>query len=210
MTACLLCHSIKTEQKCTIDNIVFLHCNNCQAVFKNPNHFLSAKAEKERYLLHQNNVDDKHYQKFVSPIVNAVQLNYSINDKGLDFGAGTGPVISKLLSKKGYSINLYDPFFYPDTVVLKKKYNFIICCEVIEHFQSPDKDFKLLNNLLDFGGTLFCMTELIPKNIPFEKWHYIRDKTHIIFYSEACIFWIKENLGFTEVNIDGRLIEFKK
>jgi len=37
--------------------------------------------------------------------------DFNTNHKGLDFGAGTGPVISKVLKDKGYCIAQYDIFF---------------------------------------------------------------------------------------------------
>jgi hypothetical protein len=70
-----------------------------------------AAEEKERYLTHNNDITDPRYQKFVQPVVNAVMENFSTASKGLDFGAGAGPVAAEVLGGKGYSVKLYDPFF---------------------------------------------------------------------------------------------------
>ncbi|HAH33245.1 MAG TPA: methyltransferase, partial [Flavobacteriaceae bacterium] len=78
--------------------------------------------EKERYLSHQNDVEDSGFQKFVSPIVRAIKANHSPKDKGLDFGAGTGPVVSKLLEDLNYKMALYDPFFHPSKAPLLNTY----------------------------------------------------------------------------------------
>ena len=190
-------------------NVLFLECERCSLLFKSANFFPTAAKEKARYLLHENNVDDLNYQQFVSPIVNVITKEHSHDNKGLDFGAGTGPVIAKLLKDKGYNISLYDPFFHPDNSVLSEKYDFIICCEVMEHFHNPRKEFELLRKLLNPNGSLYCMTQLIPKKSDFKSWNYRNDPTHVVFYSEKSINWIKEHFGFSEVTVNNRLIVFK-
>jgi len=189
---------------------VFYRCCKCMSVYLSPENYLSVSAEKERYEQHNNNVDDEGYRKFVSPLVNAVLSKYNCSSIGLDFGAGTGPVTTKILSEKNYSIKLYDPFFRNDSAVLESSYDFIICCEVMEHFKYPSKEFSLLNNLLNTGGTLFCMTNLLNEKIDFDKWYYKNDKTHVFFYSADAIKYISKNYGFLSFLIDGGLIIFSK
>ena len=129
-------------------------------------------------------------------------------DKGLDFGAGTGPVISKILKDNGFSIVQYDPFFHNYPNLLNDKYNFIACCEVIEHFYLPKQEFELLRNLLFSGGKLFCMTDLWDKSIDFHKWYYKNDQTHVFIYTKDTIRWIQKEIGFSSVTIDDRLLTF--
>ncbi len=167
-----------------------------------------ASQEKMRYQEHINDVEDKGFQKFVSPITSAILNNFSATDKGLDFGAGTGPVISKMLNDNGFSIVQYDPFFHNHPDLLNSKYNFIACCEVIEHFYYPKKEFELLRSLLQPGGKLFCMTDLWNKNIDFHKWYYKNDQTHVFIYTIETIEWLKQNIGFSDITIEGRLITF--
>ncbi len=210
MVSCILCHSSETKAIGAFQDITYYQCCNCRSVYKDPGVFLSPEAEKERYLLHQNDVGDIHYQKFVSPIIEGVLKHFNSTSTGLDFGAGTGPVITKLLLEKDYDINVYDPFFHPDRSVLNNEYDFIACCEVIEHFHDPLKEFKLLYKLLKPGGKLFCMTELLPEPENFEGWYYKKDPTHVIFYSEENLYWIKRNCSFSKVSIEGRLVVFSK
>lgn len=167
-----------------------------------------ATEEKLRYEEHINDVDNKGYQNFVSPITKAILDGYSEEDKGLDFGAGTGPVISKLLTDKNFSIVQYDPFFHNYPELLKDKYNYIACCEVMEHFYEPKKEFELLCSLLQPNGKLFCMTDLWNKSIDFHKWYYKNDQTHVFIYHKNTIKWIQKELGFSKVEIDDRLITF--
>lgn len=163
--------------------------------------------EKSRYEEHNNDVNDVKYQNFVSPITNAVLKNFKKEHKGLDFGAGTGPVISKVLKYKGYSILLYDPYFHPFPELLSKTYDYIVCCEVIEHFFDPAKEFKMLNRMLNPAGALFCMTDIYDDNINFSTWYYRNDPTHVFIYRKETFLWIKENFNFSKIIIDKRLIQ---
>ena len=205
---CPLCHSTTISEYHKDNSILYLLCDRCCLVFKHPDHFPTIELEKERYLLHNNDVNDERYQRFVAPIVEVIMRRRPVHSKGLDFGAGTGPVIAKLLKDNNYSMMLYDPYFHPDKSVLSLKYDFIVCCEVIEHFHNPLKEFKLMKKLLNSGGILVCMTELLPKKDKFEKWYYKNDSTHVAFYAKQSLQWIKEHLGFAEVRIQGRLIVF--
>lgn len=174
-----------------------------------PKHFLTPQEEKARYETHNNCPDDLRYQKFVSPIVNSIMNTFEPTAKGLDFGAGTGPVITKMLTDAGYSIELYDPFFHNNPDVLELKYDFIACCEVIEHFHHPYKEFTHLRSLLKPNGVLYCKTEIISENVDFEKWYYKNDPTHVFFYHNKSFHWIKTCLGFSSLNIQDREIELK-
>ncbi|RMA58575.1 class I SAM-dependent methyltransferase [Ulvibacter antarcticus] len=206
---CPLCNSERTKEYANWAEILYIQCEHCLLVFKNIQHFPTEKAEKERYLLHENDVNDLNFQKFVSPIVNRIAEAEPKNHKGLDFGAGTGPVITKLLQDQGYEISLYDPFFYPDKSVLDTTFDFIICCEVMEHFHHPAKEFSLLRKLLKPQGNLYCKTQFLPKRSQFETWWYKNDNTHVAFYSEENLMWIKKEFGFSEVIIQKDLIVFE-
>lgn len=208
MCACLLCKSTNTTLFYKDSQHTFFKCPQCNSVYRDPNSFLVLTEEKERYLTHNNDVNDPAYQQFVSPIVYAVTNDFRTGTKGLDFGAGTGPVIAKLLSEKGYDIALYDPFFYPNTAPLSDVYDFIVCCEVIEHFHHPEKEFKLLKNLLKSRGKLYCKTHLLSEDTEFSKWYYKDDPTHVLLYSEENLKWIRDEIGFSEIKINGRLIVF--
>ena len=166
--------------------------------------------KKKRYKEHINDVEDKNYQKFVSPITSGIMNDFLTEHLGLDFGAGTGPVISKILTDNNYKIKQYDPFFsnFPELLV-EKKYDYIACCEVIEHFHNPKKEFKLLKSLLKKDGKLYCMTELYNEGTtPFKNWYYMNDKTHVFIYHKDTINWITEEFEFSDVVIDGKLIVF--
>lgn len=186
----------------------YYSCSGCESIMLEPNHYIKNKEEKERYEEHNNDVEDKGYQEFVWPIVKAVLGKYKENHKGLDFGSGTGPVITKLLQEKEYNIKTYDPFFanYPER--LNEKYDYIVCCEVIEHFHDPIKEFKLLKSLLKPGGTLYIKTKIYSKDIHFDSWNYKDDNTHVFFYHENALKWIKTNYDFSHLKIEKNLITY--
>lgn len=183
-------------------------CSECSGIFLERNLLPGWADEIARYEEHNNDVEDVRYQKFVSPIVLQILDNYSPEDAGLDFGAGTGPVISKLLDDKGYHIVQYDPFFhnYPD--LLQKSYDYIACCEVIEHFHHPYREFERLKGLLKNNGKLYCMTSIYNPEIDFANWNYINDQTHVFFYQQKTLQYIGERLGYSSVEIHNNLIIF--
>ncbi len=209
---CPLCHgTAKLFWRDGHRNVDFYKCTNCQSIFKAKEVYLEQSAEKSRYQLHQNDIHDQSYQKFVSPITNAVAKDFSNNTLGLDYGCGSGPVISFVLEKKGYRFKLYDPYFYPSQDYLNYTYNFITCCEVMEHFYRPFEEFKHLKNLLVDNGKLYCKTNFISNSISveeFSKWYYKDDPTHVFFYSTKALDFIKETFGFQDVFMSKKLITF--
>ena len=92
----------------------FFQCDTCQGVFRLRKFHLSSAREKERYLEHNKDVHDAGYRQFVFPITHAILKTYDRSACGLDFGAGSGPVISEVLQEQGYPVVQYDPFFSTD------------------------------------------------------------------------------------------------
>ena len=204
---CPLCHNIGSDFYTGNDKLYY-QCGHCKGVFLDPAFRPDSDSEKSRYLTHDNDVNDRGYQQFVSPITSAVTHDYSTEHQGLDFGAGTGPVISKVLTDNQFNIKAYDPFFHNHPQLLDETYDFIACCEVIEHFYNPSKEFALLKSLLKPNGRLYCMTDIYHENIDFHGWYYKNDPTHVFFYQQQSFVYIKEEFGFSDICIDGRLIIF--
>ena len=118
----------------------YYRCENCHGIFQSKSDNINKESEKKVYEQHQNDVNDKGYQKFVSPITDTILKDFTKNSKGLDFGAGTGPVLSKVLQDNDYFIKQYDPYFHDYPKLLEEKYDYIGSCEVIEHFYNPYKE----------------------------------------------------------------------
>lgn len=181
---CLWCDSLAIKQ-IVVDTTTYHQCSNCEIVFMDSKQRLDLKAEEARYLLHQNKVTDAGYQNFVLPLKNAVIERFDQNHLGLDYGSGKDSAISYLLSEKNYKINKYDPFFQPDkNVLVNHTYDYIIVCEVAEHFYNPKAEFAKLKSYLKPQGILFVMTSLITAHVNFKSWSYRRDSTHVCFYAD--------------------------
>ena len=192
------------------DNQHYYCCLDCHSVAMHPNHYLPREDEKARYLTHNNDIYDLRYQKFVRPVIRAVTTYTQTYHHGLDYGAGTGPVITKLLREKGYSMTTYDPIFIPNPKALSTTYDFIVCCEVVEHFHDPQREFERFNQLLNPNGFLVIKTELLTPDIDFPNWYYINDPTHTLFYSPEGIRRILSQYGFQSLDISPRLVMAKK
>lgn len=123
----------------------------------------------------------------------------------LDFGCGPGPVLVELLSRRGHDAIGYDPFFAPDAD-LSRPFDIVFCTETAEHFRSPRDSFDQLTELVKPGGTLAMMTSLHPGPERVGEWWYLRDETHVSFYSLRTFEWIAGHWGFTLEATDQREI----
>ncbi len=148
-------------------------------------YWLSAEDERATYDLHENNALDQGYRQFLSRLSTPLLEKLDSKQKGLDFGCGPGPTLSLLLEERGHQVDLYDPFYYNDPLVFYKNYDFICATEVVEHLHDPNKEFAELFKMLKRGGWLGIMTKLVIDAQAFSQWHYIRDMTHICFYSRS-------------------------
>ena len=206
--SCPLCNSTATFF-CEKPKHLFYKCDTCDGIFRPQHTFLTAEEEKAHYEKHNNDVFDERYQNFVSPIVNAVLQDFSPEAKGLDFGSGTGPVIAKMLTDKGYQVQNFDLFFANDVALLEQKYDYVSCCEVMEHFHQPYKEFELLKSLLLPKGKLYCKTAVYNHQKPFENWYYKDDFTHVFIYQPKTLEWIKSEFHFSNLIIKEKLIVFE-
>lgn len=205
---CTLCSSPANYYSCFRD-IAYYKCTYCQSFMMDPECYLSPEKEKHRYDQHNNDVNDPGYRNFAKPLVEAVIHSYSPEASGLDYGAGPGPVAAIMLREKGYTAQLFDPYYHPDPSVLSNKYDYIMCCEVIEHFKNPNGEFAKLRSMLRDNGSIFCVTEIVDDDIDFMNWYYKNDPTHLFFYHEHALAWIKKHFKFSGLKREGRLIHFE-
>lgn len=210
---CPLCESM-ADYFCSIGKKGrdYYKCTTCHSVFLHPKSYIDYPSEKSRYEEHNNDVEDPRYQEFVSPITEAVRAQFPKTANGLDYGCGTGPVASVVLEEEGFKkVALYDPFFYPNEEHLTKTYDFIICCEVMEHFFNPQEEFSRLRKLLRTSGKLFCKTSILKEDTDedyFKDWWYNNDPTHVFFYTPKTLEFIAKAFGFKQVLIEPKLITF--
>jgi hypothetical protein len=185
-------------------------CSTCGLIFLDETFHLIPTTEKQHYLTHNNDIADPRYQHFVSPVTDYVMNNIPVTSKGLDYGAGPGPVVASVLRARGFELNLYDPYFCDDKSVLENDYDFIVSTEVVEHFYSPAQEFLKLKQLLKRHGQLVIMTHLYDDAIDFKQWYYHRDPTHVVFYRIKTFEWVQLQFDFKELlKIHDRVVVLK-
>jgi hypothetical protein len=188
----------------------FYRCESCFLHFIDPGSLLKPEDEQQRYEHHQNSEKDPGYVAFLSRLLDPVMKYVSIHDQGLDYGSGPYPMMQEIAIERGLQMDIYDPFFANDTTKLDKKYDYLTCCEVVEHFHHPANDFDQLIELLLPGGLLGIMTSILYESIDLPSWHYIHDETHVSLYAPKTMEWIAKNYGLQLLEMEGNVTIFRK
>lgn len=194
---CPLCGAVGGSGITTSDVRQYFQCGHCALVYLHPQQRLSRSDERARYELHQNDPADPDYVDFLCRLADPVMEQLRPGAAGLDFGCGPSPALSGLLTKAGYPCAAYDPFFSPDESLLSRQYEYVTCCEVVEHLHDPAGTFTVLRELLAPCGLLGVMTRFCTSSEAFDDWWYRRDPTHVCFYNETTIRWIAQHHGLS-------------
>lgn len=145
------------------------------------------EVEKKRYETHQNRIEDEGYRNFLKPIWRELADPAQPSLRILDYGCGPNPVLAQILEGHGHHVQVYDPFFAPQQP--QGKFDLIVCTEAIEHFYKPRKEIENMEALLDQKssvGKIWVMTQIFEKP-KFSRWWYVRDFTHVCFFSEKAL-----------------------
>ncbi len=173
----------------------YLKCPNCDLVFAHSRHYLSREEEFKRYEFHENDPDDPAYRAFLNKLFEPMVERIPANSDGLDFGSGPGPLLKIMFEEQGHGMSVYDIYYAPETIVFDREYDFITSSEVVEHLYQPMAELDRLWSCLKSGGFLGIMTGIRKTDIDFPAWHYIRDETHVIFFSPATFEWLAKLWG---------------
>lgn len=197
MLKCPLCQSPEVKHYHHDGASNYGNCTVCDLVFVDEADLLAKPAEKSIYDHHENNPDDQGYRKHLSKLSTPLVEKLSAASIGLDFGSGPGPTLSKILEEQGMAMNIYDPFYAMDKAVLSppQPYDFITMTEVIEHIYQPKTSLDQLWGILANGGWLAIMTGINQGPEFFKNWHYIKDPTHVRFYSVKTFSWLANTYG---------------
>ena len=207
---CIVCKNQEAVDFKNIKQKRYWKCSYCEAIFLDKEFYLSSNDEYKHYLTHNNDVNDPRYKKFLSNLMLPLIERIKLNSIGLDYGCGPGPALSLMLREKGYQMFNYDPFFHPKKSNLLKKYDFISCSETVEHFHNPFYEFTRFNELLNDGGIIGIMTNFHSKENIFENWYYIKDPTHVVFYSKNTFLIIAKMFKWDCEFLNNNLVFFKK
>ncbi|WP_417329520.1 class I SAM-dependent methyltransferase [Halomonas cupida] len=173
----------------------FFRCGRCDLVAVPPHQRLDPVAEKAIYDQHDNRPDDPGYRAFLARLMVPLGEHLAPRAEGLDFGAGPGPTLSLMFEEAGFMMQVHDPFFAPNPEAMQRQYDFITATEVAEHLFTPGETLGHLVSCLRPGGWLGLMTMRIPED--FANWHYIRDPSHVVFFSDLSLAWFARQHGLT-------------
>jgi len=147
------------------------------------------------YDRHENDPVDPGYRRFLSRLFNPVAALLSPGARGIDYGCGPGPALSRMFAEAGFPCANYDPFYAADRAVLERQYDFLVCSETIEHCRDPKDVFERFLELVRPGGVVGIMTQLVIDHAAFVNWRYIADPTHICFFSTETFRWMAKRYG---------------
>ena len=207
---CTLCGSEKVEQRFMKKDVAYYICQECALVFMGREWLPSIQVECERYEQHNNDGNDPGYVAHLMDIGHRAMRVLPLGAAGLDYGCGPTPVMGEEMEKSGFSCASYDPIFANDVELLRQKYDFITCCEAMEHFHRPEVEFTKLYNLLNDDGVLAFKTSLLDEDADFQTWYYANDWTHVSFFSAGTFDWVAKRYGLDILERDGGRIVFKK
>jgi SAM-dependent methyltransferase len=200
---CPLC-SFSARYLASGENREYWLCSKCLAIFVPDRFHISQDEEVQRYLEHENSIENEGYVQMFQKKISILQENFPQIKSALDFGCGYEPVLKTLLERQGIMADGYDPNFFPD-LRLDKRYDLVISTETFEHFRNPAKEVQGITDRVIPGGLLAIMTRFYPTgdngllSDKFADWYYKRDPTHIIFYCSETFKWLAKSIGFEMV-----------
>ena len=202
---CKICGSEHLKE-ITAYNQKYYNCEDCNFIFIDENHLISKEEELEEYELHENTIENEGYVRMFERFMEEGLYPYVNPPKRvLDFGCGPGPVLSELMKRKGYEVEVYDIFYAPQKP--EGTFDMVTSTEVFEHFINPSKDIELIVSFMKKGAYLSVMTQYHPKDDEkFAKWWYNREPSHISFYTEETFEYIASKYNLELVYNNGKNI----
>ena len=208
--ACPLCNTNQKLAFLSDAEREYYRCSCCDLIFVPREYHLSEFDQRARYDSHNNDPGDLRYRNFFKQLLTPLLAILPSNSYGLDFGSGPGPTLSLMLEECGHKVDLYDKFYAQNDAVFQNRYDFITATEVVEHLPNPLKDLEALVKILQKGGILAIMTEIVSPQLDFTNWYYKNDPSHVCFYSEKTFVHLANLLGLEIVTISERVIILRK
>ncbi|PID66182.1 MAG: hypothetical protein CR975_04205 [Gammaproteobacteria bacterium] len=184
-------------------------CRHCDLVFVIPACRLDREAEKARYEMHHNDNSDD-YVRFLSRLAKPTLQYLPPHSHGLDFGSGKSQAMADLFRRAGHQCDCYDLFYYADTTLLQRQYDFILASEVIEHLYQPKMVFEQWLSLLKTNGILAIMTGFRPADKDFPNWWYKNDPTHVSLFSSKTFAYLQTTYQLQRLCTEKNIVLFKQ
>lgn len=195
---------------CESNHRTFFLCAVCDLAFVPTPWHLTVAAQRERYLKHNNSLEDAGYVAHLQPVIDALKREMGHSGRVLDYGCGPAPVLVELLRREGFDAVGYDIFFSPQTP-LEPAFDAVVCVETFEHFASPGVEVERIVKCLRPGGILIVKTHFAPPPADFKSWWYTRDQTHVAFSSRTTMGYIASRFGLSVLAADGdRLVMMRR
>ncbi|MDZ7726042.1 MAG: class I SAM-dependent methyltransferase [Candidatus Campbellbacteria bacterium] len=141
---------------------------------------------------HKNSIEDKGYVDFLSRLLDPLTNFLRPHSDILDYGSGPEPVLKEIMQLKGYDVYIYDPFFAPE--MPEGQFDAVTTTEVLEHFFSPKKEIDAIISHIKPRGFWGIETLRYSDEIDMPNWHYLRDPTHVGFFSDKTFSWLERNI----------------
>jgi hypothetical protein len=195
--ACVLCQENSLKSFSCSDGRLYFACDSCDYIFLNPEQRLSLAAERERYLEHDNNVQDPEYLKYLRKTWDKAEFKGVFGSRALDYGCGPTKGLKAVLQSEMVAVSSFDPIFFPDFQVLEASaYDVIFCSEALEHAYDPRLVVEHWVKSLKPRGRVTLRTSFHQGMGSLEDWWYAKDPTHVGFFSEITFRTLSENWGF--------------
>lgn len=190
------------------ENLSYHHCEDCDFYYMNDACFLEDEDERSRYLNHQNDPEEIRYAQYLNQILDTIKPFIDQSMIGLDYGTGPTVSLARVLTQQGYQCDYYDKYFFPK--INQNQYDYLILCEVIEHFKHLSTELNNLKNLVTYSKCIFIKTQMCLDKEFFKNWYYPRDPTHVIFFTEKSMDILAKKLEMNLVKLSKNIFMLSK
>ncbi|MFH1417626.1 MAG: class I SAM-dependent methyltransferase [Planctomycetota bacterium] len=164
---------------------------------------LSPDAQRRRYEKHRNTLEDIGYTDMLARPISLIREYAPDARRVLDYGSGPAEILVEMLKQADYDAAGYDPIFASVTN-LSLPFDAVTCIETFEHFAAPHREIRRIAALIRPGGLLVVQTLFHPGPDRLGDWWYVRDPTHVAFYSHSTLDWICQAFGLTSLYRDDK------
>jgi SAM-dependent methyltransferase len=130
--------------------------------------------------------------------IHALFETYKNSISILDYGSGNGNLETKLRERGFSDTSSFDPF-YKSNPIGDRKFDLILCYEVLEHTTTPTKTVESIVEKLNKDGVVIFSTETQPDDIDERGlfWWYVSPRAgHISIHSRQSLTLLWANFGY--------------